>query len=284
MTVIMPTYAETTLTLKSSIGQTIFVRQWLPEGEPEHATLLSHGVFEHSGRYAHVAERFLKHGYAVWALDHYGHGKSPGPRGDIQHPDHFIDDVKIVIAALTDATRRKPVLLGHSMGGAIAALYAVRHQDTLRALALSSPALKAHASPLLIAVSRALAFVAPTMQAPAGLSQPTTHNPEWEKWKEGDDLEHDRMTLRLARFIVDAGDEARAKASTLHIPVGMFVAGEDTYVDKRGAQEFFRSLPPGIGEYHEYDGYFHEIFNELDQERPLSDLEAWLTKLDGLSS
>jgi alpha-beta hydrolase superfamily lysophospholipase len=278
MTVIMPTFTETTLT--SSIGQTIYVRQWLPDGETKHAAPLSHGVFEHGGRYEHVAERFLKHGYAVWALDHYGHGKSPGPRGDIQHPDHFVDDMKIVIAALTEATKHEPVLLGHSMGGAIAALYAVRHQDMLRALALSSPALKTHASPLLIAVSRMLAFAAPTMQTPSGLNQPATHNAEWEAWKKGDDLKHDRMTLRLARFIVDAGDEARAKADTLRIPVGMFVAGEDTYVDKRGAQEFFRNLPPGIGEYHEYDGYYHEIFNELGRDMPLNDLETWQVKLD----
>jgi alpha-beta hydrolase superfamily lysophospholipase len=266
--------------LKSSIGVDIFVRQWRLEGGIRGAALLSHGVFEHSGRYAHVAERFVKHGYVCWALDHYGHGRSSGPRGDIQHPDHFIDDVRLVIGELTQQTGMKPVLLGHSMGGAIAALYAVRHQDTLRALALSSPALRAHASPLLIALSRALAFAMPTMQAPAGLNQPATHDPEWEAWKEGDELKHSRMTLRLARFIVDAGEEARRRAPELRIPVGVFVAGEDTYVDKRGALEFFQRLTPGLGEYHEYDGFYHEIFNELERDKPLSDLENWLERLE----
>lgn len=274
----MPTHTE--ITLKSSIGEDIHVRMWRPDGGARHAAVLSHGVFEHSGRYHHVAERFIKHGYAVWALDHYGHGQSGGPRGDLAHPNLFVDDLKLLIGRVTGEMNVKPVLLGHSMGGAIAALYAVRHQDTLRALALSSPALKAHASRLLIAVSRMLAFVAPTMAAPAGLSQPATHNPEWEQLKAGDPLAHGTMTLRLARFIVDAGDEARAKAGTLTIPVGMFVAGEDTYVDKRGSQEFFRSLRPGIGEYHEYDGSYHEVFNELEQDRPLGDLESWLVKID----
>lgn len=269
---------ETTLT--SSVGEKMLVRRWQPEGEARHSAVLSHGVFEHCGRYHHVAARFVKHGYDVWALDHYGHGESAGPRGDINHPDHFIDDLKLLVTTVTETTGHKPVLLGHSMGGAIAALYGVRHQDTLRALALSSPALKALASPALIAVSRVLAFALPTMEAPAGLSQPATQNDEWEAWKAQDSLAHHRMTLRLARFIVDAGEEARKRAPELNLPVALFVAGEDTYVDKRGAQEFFQRLKPGIGEYHEYAGYYHEIFNEKGQDVPLGDLEAWLDKLE----
>lgn len=267
-------------TFPSSIGETLFLRQWQPDGEAKRAAVLSHGIFEHGGRYAHVAERFLKHGYRVWALDHYGHGKSSGPRGDLPHPNLFVDDLRVVIGRLTEVAGQKPVLLGHSMGGAIAALYAVRHQDTLRALALSSPALKPLVAAPLIAIGRVAAALAPTMAVPAGLNQPATHNPEWEKWKEGDALKHERMTLRLAQFIVDAGNEARAKADALRIPVAMFVAGEDTYVDKRGAHEFFRRLQPGLGEYHEYPGFYHEVFNELERETPLGDLEAWLEKLD----
>lgn len=270
---------STEVTLKSSVGERMLVRQWRPAGEARHAVILSHGVFEHSGRYEHVAARFMKHGYAVWALDHFGHGKSAGPRGDINHPDHLIDDLKLLVQHVTSEAEQKPVLLGHSMGGAIAALYGVRHQVTLHALALSSPALAALASPALITVSRLLSMVLPTLEAPASLSQPATHNPEWEAWKAQDALGHHRMTLRLARFIVDAGEEARKRAPELNLPVAMFIAGDDTYVDKRGAQEFFARLKPGIGEYHEYAGFFHEVFNEIEQDKPLCDLEAWLEKI-----
>jgi len=271
---------STETTLKSSIGEEMLVRRWLPEGDVRHAVILSHGVSEHSGRYHHVAERFKKHGYEVWALDHYGHGESAGPRGDIKHPNHFIDDMKFLVETVTAQTGTKPVLLGHSMGGAIAALYGVRHQDTLRALALSSPALKAHASPALIAVSRAVSYVLPTLEAPSGLSEPATQNEAWEAYKAKDPLAHSRMTLRLAKFIVDAGEEARKRAPELDLPVAMFVAGDDTYVDKQGSQEFFKKLKPAIGEYHEYAGFFHEVFNEKNQDVPLGDLEAWLDKLE----
>lgn len=274
---LMPNHTETTL--PSSTNEKMFVQRWLPDGNVVGTAVLSHGVFEHSGRYVHVAERFLQHGYDVWALDHYGHGKSAGPRGDIRHANHFIDDMYVLVAHVTKQTGMKPVLLGHSMGGAIAALYAVRHQETLRALALSSPALKAHASPALIAFGKIAGTLLPTMQAPAGLNQPATRNPAWEKWKEGDTLKHGQLTLRLAKFIVGAGEEAIQRAPELTIPLGIFVAGEDTYVDKRGAQMFYQRLKPGIGEYHEYAGFLHEIFNELEQDKPLGDLEKWLERL-----
>ena len=273
----MPNHTETTL--PSSTNEKMFVQRWQPDGDLVGTAVLSHGVFEHSGRYSHVAERFLKHGYDVWALDHYGHGKSDGARGDIRYANHFIDDLRVLIAHATTQSNTKPVLLGHSMGGAIAALYAVRHQDTLRALALSSPALKAHASPALIALGKIVGTLLPTVQTPAGLNQPASRNPAWEQWKEGDSLKHGRMTLRLAKFIVVAGEEAIQRAPELNIPVSLFVSGEDTYVDKRGAQMFYQRLKPGMGEYHEYDGFLHEIFNEVEQDKPLSDLERWLERV-----
>jgi len=215
----------------SSTGEHMFIRHWRPAGETRGAAVLAHGIFEHSGRYHHVAERFTRRGYQVWAPDHYGHGRSAGGRGQLRHGNHFVDDLKIVIALATSATGHKPILLGHSMGGAIAALYAVRHQETLRALVLSAPALRVHASPLLIAVGRIASNLAPDATMPSGLNQPATHNAAWEAWKAQDELRHNRLTLRTARFIVDAGAQAQAGAGALHIPVLLMLAGKDTYVD-----------------------------------------------------
>jgi alpha-beta hydrolase superfamily lysophospholipase len=264
---------------RSSTGERMFIRHWRPEAETRGAAVLCHGIFEHSGRYHHVAERFTRRGYQVWAPDHYGHGRSAGERGSLRHGDHFVDDLKVVVALATNETGHKPILLGHSMGGAIAALYAVRHQETLRALVLSSPALRTHASGLLIAVGRIVSNLAPNATMPSGLNQPATHNAAWEAWKEQDELKHSRVTFRTARFIVDAGDEARAKAGALRIPVLLLVAGDDTYVDKRGAREFFAQLPAGLGELHEYEGFYHEVLNEVEREKPFGDLEAWLVKI-----
>jgi alpha-beta hydrolase superfamily lysophospholipase len=78
---------------------------------------------------------------------------------------------------------------------------------------------------------------------------------------------------------VDAGAEARAKASALRLPVLLLLAGEDTYVDNRGARDFFARLPEGVGTLCEYPGFYHELFNEVGRDRPLADLDAWLAGL-----
>lgn len=209
-----------------------------------------------------------------------GMAARPAPRGHIQHPNHFVDDLKLVVELATSETGHKPILVGHSMGGVIAALYAIRHQETLRALVLSSPALRIHASTFIITVGRIASALLPAMVIPSGLSQPATHNAAWEAWKKQDALGHSRLTLRTARFIVEAGEEARIKAHTLRIPLLLLVAGEDTFVDKRGAHEFFARLRSGNGEMHEYDGFYHEIFNEVERDKPFGDLEGWLSKIE----
>ena len=266
-------------TQPSSIGEPIFVRHWQPAGQARGAVVIAHGLFEHGGRYLHVAGRLVGRGYQVWALDHYGHGRSAGPRGAIQHDDHYLDDLGLLIAQAAQSAGQKPVLLGHSMGGAIAARYAVRHPEVLAGLALSAPALGVHASPLVIALGRLASVLMPSATMPSSLRGPATHNPDWEAWKAADPLQHSRLTLRLARFIVDAGAEARAKASALRLPVLLLLAGEDTYVDNRGARDFFARLPEGVGTLCEYPGFYHELFNEVGRDRPLADLDAWLAGL-----
>lgn len=271
--------------ITSSVGTKLFVRHWLPRGDARNTVVLVHGIYEHGGRYHHIAERFTRHGFDVWMADHYGHGRSEGKRGHILNDDHYLDDLALVITHAQRGSAEKPILFGHSMGGAIAALYAVRNPTMLRALILSAPALSVRASSLMIALGRLACLFAPSapLPPPSGLRLPATHNAAWEAWKQADPLKHDVMTLRTARFVVDAGAEARAKASTLAIPVLMLLAEVDTYVDNRGAREFFAKLPPGMSELHEYPGFYHEVCSEVEREKPLSEIEAWLRRIGVLT-
>jgi len=268
-------------TLPSSTGEPIFVRRWQPADEQRGAVVIAHGIFEHSGRYLHLAGWLVDKGYQVWALDHYGHGRSAGPRGALQRDDQYLDDLDLLITRATQATGQEPALLGHSMGGAIAARYAVRRSQSLAGLALSAPALGVRAALPVVLLGRLASYLIPAATIPSGLSRPATHNPAWEAWKESDPLKHSRLTLRLARFIVDAGAEARARAGSLRVPVLLMLAGEETYVDNRAARAFFSRLPEGAKTLREYPGFYHELFNEVDRHRPLADLEAWLTTLWG---
>ena len=56
----------------------LYAQAWLPEREPQAVLVLAHGLAEHGGRYQDFATRFVGRGYAVYAIDHRGHGR-PDP-------------------------------------------------------------------------------------------------------------------------------------------------------------------------------------------------------------
>ena len=138
--------ADFTLTAyTASDGENLAVYDWpLADARPQRGTvLLVHGLGEYAGRYHAVAHHLNAWGFAVRAYDQYGHGQSGGPRGGLNHDMRLLDD----LADMVDATRaRTPeglplVLLGHSMGGLVAARFVAMHLRPVDALVLSSPAL-----------------------------------------------------------------------------------------------------------------------------------------------
>jgi alpha-beta hydrolase superfamily lysophospholipase len=118
----------------------LLARTWSGPGDPTHIVVIAHGYGEHIGRYERLADALVAGGAVVYAVDHVGHGKSEGERVLVQDFEDIVTDLH----GLDETARRENpdlpvVLLGHSMGGLIAARYAQRHRDTLAALILSSP-------------------------------------------------------------------------------------------------------------------------------------------------
>ena len=119
------------------------MRAW-PVPDPRAQVLAVHGLGEHSGRYAHVATRLVDFGYAVYALDHRGHGRSGGRRAVVDRMDKVVADLRtFVIFAASQHPERKVFLLGHSMGGTISLAFAARHQEEIAGMVLSGWEIKA---------------------------------------------------------------------------------------------------------------------------------------------
>ena len=76
-------------------GLSIYHQAWLPDGDAGAAVMLVHGLGEHSGRYAHVADALTGAGYAVHALDHRGHGRSDGKRVFVKSYDELMRDLSM---------------------------------------------------------------------------------------------------------------------------------------------------------------------------------------------
>lgn len=119
---------------------TLVARTWRGPDRPTHIVVIAHGYGEHIGRYEGLADALVRSGAVVYAVDHVGHGKSEGERVLVEDFEDVVDDLH----RLDETARREypdvpVVLLGHSMGGLIAARYAQQYGDTLTALVLSSP-------------------------------------------------------------------------------------------------------------------------------------------------
>jgi alpha-beta hydrolase superfamily lysophospholipase len=280
--------ADTTPGLRLADGTATFVRRWpVPDGvERRGSILLVHGLGEHSGRYGHVAERLGALGLETFAHDLRGHGRSEGERGSIPHDDALLEDVGVVFG---DVERRgrdagddsAPLLLGHSLGGTIAAAATTGGHVAPRALVLSSPALGLHISAprgVLIALARRLI---PDRPLPNGLPvDKLSHDPAEVQAYRDDPLVHDRITPRMFGFIADAGAAVRVHAPRLTVPTLLLYAVDDALVAPSGSREFAAALPAGVGTVHAYDDLHHEIFNERepDRSRVLGDLSAWIER------
>ncbi|WP_226363500.1 alpha/beta hydrolase [Pseudonocardia abyssalis] len=266
-------------TLPGVGGVELFWRGRLPEGEPTGVLLVCHGLGEHSGRYGSVEDALVPDGWAVYGLDHRGHGRSTGRRA---HLDRYSDWLTDFDAFRLHVAARHPglplFLLGHSMGGQIALAYALDHGAGLAGLVLSAPALASNAVPkAAVPVLKLLARVTPTLR-PAGID-PTKVSKDTAVVADylGDPLvHHGHPTLGLSAALFAQFDVLPRRARELRMPVLVQHGTADVLTDPAGT----RTLEPEIGSPDStvrwYEGLWHEIYHEPEREKPLADLRDWL--------
>ena len=262
----------------------ICLHHWpVPPGAPPAcaSVLIVHGLGEHGGRYAALAADLNAWGLDVWAHDHHGHGRSAGARGALPTDNHYVADVIALLGQLRLylPQGRPLLLLGHSMGGLMAALAVAQHPEAVDGLILSSPALAVSLSGpqrLLLSVLPALL---PNLRAGNGLDvNGISHDPATITAYLQDPLVHDRVSARLAACLARGGHEVLAAAAGWRVPTLLLVAGADRLVDPRGARQFAAQAPAAVVTTHVFEALFHELFNEAPPDRAtvLQALQAWL--------
>ena len=266
-------------------GENLALYDWpLPEGSPRRGTVLMvHGLGEHAGRYGHVAQHFNAWGFAVRAYDQVGHGRSGGPRGGLNHDARLLTD----LVDLVDATRKRMapgeplVLLGHSLGGLVAARFVSLHLRPVEGLVLSSPALDTGLSALQKLLLATLPRIAPNLRVGNGLDvQALSHDPAVVAAYQADPLCHDRISARLGRFIAQAGPATLAQAPAWSVPTLLMWAGDDRLVRPAGSAAFAACAPADCVQARCFDGLYHEIFNETaERAEPVFQLlHTWLMR------
>jgi len=276
----MPDTSFSPLTARD--GTNLVVMDWpLQKAPVRGVVLIVHGLGEHAWRYDALAQELNSWGFAVRAYDQFGHGESMGQRGALPSADRLLQDLAEVVdesrARMHDNTPL--IVLGHSMGGLVAARFVSLGMRKLDGLVLSSPALDPGLDPLQRLLLAVLPRLLPNLRVGNGLKPEfISHDAQVVAQYKADPLVHDRISARLAKFIADGGPATIACAPSWALPTLLLYAGADKLVDPAGSRAFASAAPPTVLTSRCFDALYHEIFNEAEPGRRqvLAQLKSWL--------
>lgn len=262
-------------------GAEIYCRTWKPQGKIKALVVLLHGQGDHSGRYSHVAEHLAQAGYAAWAADYRGHGKSSGKRGHVDNFDDYLADVKRVIdKARSQNPQVKTFLLGHSLGGLIVLDYAEKRGSDLSGVIAIAPLLrlKMKVPAWKALLGKMLSSITPTLSMKTGLDPKLlSHDEEIVRNYVNDPLVHGVASTRFFTELIRAANETTRGANKLTLPCLIMQAGGDGIVDPAATENFFKTVAATDKTLKVYEGFYHEVLNEPGKENLLSEITGWLS-------
>lgn len=258
---------------------TLWYRLYQPSAS-QGLVLIIHGFGEHGGRYDAFAQGLAQRSLSVACPDLRGHGRSAGQRGDVAQWADYLDDLDTLTERVfLPATQHdRYVLFGHSAGGLLALLRAIRGSPAQRALIIQSPLL-AVGYPVpswKLALAQWLAQGLPRLSVPIGLNPSwLSHDPDAVQRYRDDPLVHDRITLRGYAALQAAMREAHDGAHRVNIPTLMLCGSEDRVISLSACRATFDRL---ICEKHlvAFEGCYHELHFESVHAQVIQKTAEWI--------
>jgi len=261
-------------------GSRLFWQGWVTGDNPEGALCLVHGFGEHSGRYRYFVERVCAAGIAVFAFDLRGHGQSEGRRGHVVSMADYRHDLSAFLA-LVEAQRPgiPKFIFGHSMGSLLVLDYVLRNPQGLAGTIISGAGMEPAgvATPAVVLLARVLAAVWPVfpLRLPVDVTGLTRDINEIEAY-ENDPLIHNTSTTRMARELLDAIAWIKTHPGDLKTPLLMLHGEADRVNLPSGSRDFISKVTVPDKQLIMYPGGYHELHNDLDKDKELTDLTRWL--------
>ncbi len=258
----------------------LFYRVWEPEGIPAAKVVIVHGYAEHSGRYEHAGSYLAKSGFRVYAFDHPGHGQSSGKKAIVSgikdyalNLRHFVKFVK------NDRGKSKVFVIGHSMGGAVAAVYAARFGCDISGLVTSGAAVMPVpmlCAPLRVAAEYLSLFTpeAVTVKLPP---EKISRDGAVVSGYKNDPLNYNgRIKLKTAVELSKSLKIIKETASDIMEPLLVLHGADDRLANPEGSRLLYEKASSDDKEYKLLPGLKHEIFNEPEKEYVLDTVKTWL--------
>lgn len=251
---------------------TELVRDWEPQGDPRGYIVLVHGLAEHSGRYEQTGSLLSEAGFWVRGFDLIGAGASGGRRWDIDDWGRYHDQVQGHIEWAREKGR-PVILMGHSLGGAIALGYALSDRPEPDLLVLSAPALAGGAG-WQRALAPVMARLTPSLSIPNPVDgEHLSRDPEVAEAYFADPLVHTSSTCRFGANAFEEIDRLNDEVTSLDIPTYVFHGGDDRLVPTKTSEVLgdLSNVDRKV-----YPDLRHETLNEPEGPKVVADLVDWL--------
>ena len=267
------------MTFTTSKKQELFSQTW-PVSTPKAIVVIAHGLGEHSGRYQHVAEFLNQHAYSVTALDHQGHGQSPGQKGHINSFEDYIADLYDFIELTKEQNPNQEIyLLGHSMGGLIATGYVLRHKNIDKVIISAPPyGVPGKGAQIQLKIGAFFGKFLSKTSVPNNLNASTVCSTQSVVDAYiADDLVHDQITLGWGRAFLTEQKYILSNLGRINTPLLMLLPQADIITDPVATDNCFKQMPQENKTIKYYPDSFHEVLNEeIDGPRALQDIIEWL--------
>jgi alpha-beta hydrolase superfamily lysophospholipase len=258
----------------------LFLRHWPAEGQPTASLVVCHGFNAHSGHYSRAADVFAQRGLAVTALDLRGRGQSDGERFYVESIDDYVVDLSHAVDLARSLHPDLPVyLLGHSAGGVTAVTYALDHQDRIAGLISESFAFRVFAPDVALALLKGASHIVPHVHAVRLKMTDFSRDPAWVAHLEADPLVHDEVQpIQTMAALARADERLAQEFGRITLPVLVLHGTADKATRPEGSQAFFDAAGSSDKTLKLYDGFFHDLLNDVDRDRVMNDVGNWIVR------
>jgi alpha-beta hydrolase superfamily lysophospholipase len=276
MSAVVSTHEEK---IDSTKGIKIFVRSWSPAPAPRAVVVICHGVNSHSGQYLWVGGQFAASGFATYALDLRGRGRSDGERFFVEDVADYVSDVAATIDLAKSRHPGLPLfLLGHSAGGVVSSTYVLENQAGLAGFICESFAFQVPAPGFALAAIKALSHIAPRLPVLKLKNEDFSRDPKAVEALDNDPLTaHEVQPALTVAALVRADERLHDEFPLITLPVLIMHGTDDKATVCRGSEFFHQTAGSKDKTLKLYEGHYHDLLNDVGKEQVMAEITQWIS-------
>ena len=267
-------------TFEGVAGIKIAARSWTSENVIRGIMILVHGFNSHSGYFGWAAEQFASNGFAVYALDHRGRGKSEGERFYVEKFSYWLEDVDKLSDIARSENAGVPVyMLGHSVGGVIASSYVFEHQTEIAGLICESFAFDVGLPELAQLALEGASYLIPHLPVYSLKNEIFSRDPKVVEQMNNDPLiANEKQPAETVSEVLKAAALLKENMPNFKIPVFIIHGTADKATRPEGSQYFYDNVGSEDKTLKLYEGGYHDLLNDIDKETVMRDILAWINE------